>query len=127
MARLVSLIVLNHKSLGANPELSIYFVLNFYNEKATIRNRRRPGFFSRKYGVDFVRACPVKECVGLTHFQTKEIIIIYTAVIPCLPGVYTVCNARVGMALVPLQTVTSVVSRGRCLRCWSRVRRKNDV
>ena len=85
------------------------FVLNFYNEKATIRNRRRPGFFSRKYGVDFVRACPVKECVGLTHFQTKEIIIIYTAVIPCLPGVYTVCNARVGMALVPLQTVTSVV------------------
>ena len=37
---------------------------------------RRPGFFSRKYGVNFVRACPVKECVGLTHFQTKEIIII---------------------------------------------------
>ena len=51
-------------------------MLNFYNEKATIRNRRRLGFFSRKYGVNFVRACPVKECVGLTHFQTKEIIII---------------------------------------------------
>ena len=51
-----------------------------------------------------------------SHFQTKaEIIIIYTAVIPCLPGVYTVCTARVGMALVPLQTVTSVISRGRCL------------
>ena len=54
-------------------------MLNFYNEKATIRNRRCPSFFSRKYGVNFVRACPVKECVGLTHFQTKEIIIIYSA------------------------------------------------
>ena len=101
MVRLVSLIVLNYKRTGSNLGLSISFVLNFYNEKATIRNRRRLDFLSRKYGVNFVRACPVKECVGLTHFQTKEIIIIYTAVIPCLPEVYTVCTAWVGMALVP--------------------------
>ena len=67
MARLVSLIVFNHKNPGLESRF-VHFFFNFYN---TIRNRRL-GFFLRKYSINFVRACPVKECVGLTHFQTKE-------------------------------------------------------